>query len=129
MRWAIFYVSFFTLLFSTGSSAFAKSRNLADNTRNTGSRIYQLAQQAEKRIVYFSNAADQELHEKLIYTADEEDDIPVSAPARRQLQNILACFLAAFLSPGNAPLPGEWYLAADHPVQDCDHAQLCVFRI
>lgn len=117
------------LLFGTGASAFAKSRNLADNTRNSGSRIYQLAQLAEKRVAHFSNAVDQELREKLIYTADEEDDIPESAPARRPLQNILAYFLSAYLLPGNDPLPGGWYLAEKSPVPVFDHAQLCVFRI
>ncbi len=117
------------LLLGTGASAFAKSRNLADNTRNSGSRIYQLAQLAEKRVAHFSNAVDQELREKLIYTADEEDDLPESAPTRRSLQNILAYFLSAYLLPGNDPLPGRWYLAEKSPVQAFDHAQLCVFRI
>ncbi|MCH5690124.1 hypothetical protein LWM68_41390 [Niabella sp. W65] len=114
---------------NTGVPAFAKSRNVSDNTRNDHSKTYLLAQQVHKQISVVGNAVDQQLGERLICTNDEEDDLPVSAPARKQLQSILAYFLSAYLSLSADPLSAGWYLTPENPVAAFNHAQLCVFRI
>lgn len=128
MRWAIFCICLCTLLFNTGDTAFAKSRNVSDNTRNN-SKTNRLVQQIEKQISKVGNAADQALTERLIFTNDEEDDLPVSAPVRKQLQSILAYFLSAYLSQADDPFASGWYVASSQPVSGLSRNQLCVFRI
>lgn len=129
MRWAIFCICLCTLLLNTGAPAFAKSRNVADNTRNRASQLYQLVQQAERDVFHIGNAIDRELHDKLICTTDEEDDLPISAPVRKQLQSILAYFLSAYLSQIDDELANGWYLAETGASPGLNRNQLCVFRI
>lgn len=129
MRWAIFCVYLCTFLLNTGVPAFAKSRNVTDNTRNDNSKTYLLAQQVHRQISTIGNAIDQRLGEKLICTNDEEDELPVSAPARKQLKSILAYFLSVCLSLSADSLSAGWYITQENPVPAFNHVQLCVFRI
>ncbi|MCH5715734.1 hypothetical protein [Niabella hibiscisoli] len=101
---------------------------MSDNTRNN-SKINLLVQQMEKQISKVGNAADQELTERLICTNDEEDDLPVSAPVRKQLQSILAYFLSAYLSQTDDQFANGWYITSSQPVSVLSRNELCVFRI
>lgn len=129
MRWVIFCASLFTLLLNTGIPAFAKSRNVTDNTRYNDSKACVLAQQVQKQVNKIGNAVDQELSEKLLFTTDEEDDLPISAPARKQLQSILAYFLSAYLSTIDSQFSNCWQLSQEKPVLSFNRNELCVFRI
>jgi predicted exporter len=114
MRWAIFCVVLSALLLNTGATAFAKSRNVSDNTRNSSLQARLLEQQVQKHADKITNALDQRAGDKLVCTNDEEDDLPVSAPARKQLQSILAYFLAAYLSQNAAHFSNAWQLAQEN---------------
>jgi hypothetical protein len=129
MRWAIFCICLCTLLLNTGLPAFAKSRNVCDNTRTKASKAYLLVQQNQRQQRHIGNAVDQQLTERLICTNDEEDDLPVSAPVRKQLQSILAYFLSAYLAQIDDELANGWYLAEAQYPPALNRNQLCVFRI
>lgn len=129
MRWVIFCASLFILLLNTGIPAFAKSRNVTDNTRYTDSKACVLAQQVQRQAHKIGSAVDQELSEKLLFTTDEEDDLPISAPARKQLQSILAYFLSAYLSTIDRQFSNCWQLSQEKPVLSFNRNELCVFRI
>lgn len=129
MRWPLFCICLCTLLLTTGGTAFAKSRNVADNTRNNAFQLYQVVQQSQGTIVHVGNPVNQELHDNLIYTTDEEDDFPTSAPVRKPLQSILAYFVSAYLSQIDDPFANRWYRADVTIVSGLNLNQLCVFRI